>query len=191
MKKKSLITSLAACALLSFSAQAADYKIDKKGMHAAIQFKISHLGYSWLWGRFNDFEGEFSYDALQPNNSKVNVVINTASVDSNHERRDGHLRGKKFLNVKEFPQATFNSTSFKTNKDGTHTLTGDLTIKGITKSVDIAVNKLGEGKDPWGGYRVGFEGITRIALKDFGIMKNLGEASKELDIILSIEGIRK
>lgn len=190
---KSKLTTLVASSLLSvgllastFNAQAADYAIDKKGMHAAIQFRVQHLGYSWLYGRFNDFDGSFSYDADDPKSAKVAVTINTSSVDSNHAERDKHLRSPDFLDVEMFPEAKFESTAF----DGT-TLTGNLTLHGVTKPVEIAVEKIGEGKDPWGGYRAGFEGKTTFAMADFGITKNLGPKSANVEMILSVEGIKK
>lgn len=188
---KLIYSTLLVIGLMFSSVQASDYVIDTKGMHASIQFKISHLGYSWLWGRFNDFHGELSYDKDKPEQAKVSVTIDTTSVDSNHTLRDKHLREEDFLFVEKYPEATFVSTAFTEAADGKGTLTGDLTLRGVTKSITIDVNKLGEGKDPWGGHRVGFEGITRIALLDFGITKNLGPASQELDLILSIEAIRK
>lgn len=171
--------------------RADDYIIDKKGMHASIQFKISHLGYSWLWGRFNDFNGSFSYDKNKPEDSKVEVTINTRSVDSNHAERDKHLRGKDLLNVDKYPTARFISTSFVQKNDTTGQLQGDFTLHGITQPITIETKYIGAGKDPWGGYRIGFEGTTSIALSDFGIVKNLGPASKELELIFAIEGVRQ
>lgn len=170
---------------------ASDYKIDNKGMHASVQFKISHLGYSWLWGRFNDFKGTFSYDKDSPESTKIEVSINTKSVDTNHGGRDKHLRGKDFLNVSEFPEAKFVSTSFVPNANGTGTLSGEVTLHGVTKPLTIDVKYIGEGKDPWGGYRIGFEGTGKLILADFGITKDIGPASKELDLIFSIEGVRQ
>ncbi len=177
--------------LVTINATADDYVIDNKGMHASIQFKISHLGYSWLWGRFNDFNGSFSYDKNKPETSTIEVIINPGSVDSNHAERDKHLRGKKFLDVEKYPQAKFVSTSFTQNEDDTGILKGDFTLHGVTKPITINVMYIGEGKDPWGGYRIGFEGASKITLADFGIIKNLGPASKELDLIFAIEGVRK
>lgn len=183
-----LATSLLTIGLLgaSVTVQAADYAFDKKGAHQFIQFRVQHLGYSWLYGRFNDFDGTFSYDADDPKSAKVSVTIDTTSVDSNHAERDKHLRSPDFLDVEMFPEATFESTAF----DG-KTLTGNLTLHGVTKSVEIAVEKIGEGKDPWGGYRAGFEGKTTFAMADFGITKNLGPKSKNVEMILSVEGIKK
>jgi len=92
-------------------AKAENYVIDTQGSHAFIQFKIPHLGFSWLLGRFDRFEGTFSYDEKNPSASKVKVTIDTASINSNHAKRDKHLRSKDFLDVKRFPRATFVSTS--------------------------------------------------------------------------------
>lgn len=177
--------------IVASSTFAADYTVDKKGMHAYIGFKISHLGYSWLYGRFNDFEGDFSYDKANPNKSKINISIDTASVDSNHAERDKHLRSKDFLHVDKFPKATFVSTSYKENADGSGELVGKLTLHGVTKSITIKTQYINEGKDPWGGYRIGFEGTTELAMADFGITKDLGPASKDLELTLAIEGVRK
>ena len=93
------------------SAEAAEtYAIDIEGQHAFVEFRIKHLGYSWLHGRFNDFSGEFAVDRDNPANSRVEVEIDTASVDTNHAERDKHLRSKDFLNVDAHPKATFVST---------------------------------------------------------------------------------
>lgn len=192
MMKKVIGSVVVASAMLgSHALLAADYVLDTKGMHAFVQFRIQHLGYSWLYGRFNDFDGTFSYDEKSPETSEVSVTIKTASVDSNHAERDIHLRDTDFLDVKKFPEATFVSTSYKPNGDGTGTLVGDFTLRGITKPLNIDVEEIGAGQDPWGGYRRGFQGSTKFALADFGIEKNLGPASTEVEIILSIEGIKK
>jgi len=193
MTIRSLSTSLIASSLLFSSATlfADDYEIDTKGAHAFIQFRVQHLGYSWLYGRFNEFSGNFSYDPAAPEKSSVNVTISTSSVDSNHAERDKHLRSDEFLDVKKFPEASFVSTSYTAGKGGNGTLKGNLTLRGITKPVKIAVESIGAGKDPWGGYRQGFQGTTTFAMADFGIMKNLGPKSKNVEMILSLEGIKK
>jgi polyisoprenoid-binding protein YceI len=184
-----LTTGLAV--LFCGAVQAADYIIDTKGAHAFIQFQIKHLGYSWLVGRFNRFEGEFSYDEENPDAARVVVSIDTASIDSNHAERDKHLRDDEFLDVKKFPQARFVSTSYRDLGDGKGELQGELTLHGVTRPLSIAVTAIGAGDDPWGGYRRGFEGRTSFALTDFGIKRNLGPASKEVHLWLGIEGIRK
>ena len=107
-----ITTSLAALLALSASnlVEAADYKLDIKGAHAFINFKASHLGYSWLTGRFNKFDGQFSYDAKNVEATQITVNIDPASIDSNHAERDKHLRDKDFLNVAKFPKSKFVST---------------------------------------------------------------------------------
>jgi polyisoprenoid-binding protein YceI len=183
--------------MLSFSLlavsplQAEEYVIDTKGAHAFIQFRIKHLGYSWLYGRFNGFGGQFSYDEKNPSAAKIKVDIDPASVDSNHAERDKHLRGEEFLHVEKYPQAGFVSTSYNEKADGTAELKGDLTLRGVTKPVTIQVEKIGNGPDPWGGYRRGFYGTTEFALADFGIPFDLGPASRTVELELSVEGIRQ
>jgi len=191
MINKMTVVALATTFLLSTQALAAKYVIDTKEAHAFIQFRIQHLGYSWLTGRFNTFSGSFEYDEKNPANASVAVEIDTASVDYNHAERDKHLRGDDFLDVEKYPTAKFVSTSFKEKGDGTAVLEGNLTLHGVTKPVTIDVEHVGHGEDPWGGYRRGFEGRTRIALADFDINYNLGPKSKELELILSVEGIRQ
>lgn len=180
-----------AMGLAGMSAQAADYVIDKEGQHAFINFKISHLGMSWLYGRFNDFDGTFSWDAEQPAASQVQVTINTASVDSNHAERDRHLRSADFLNVSRHPQATFKSTGVEMTGDDSAKVSGELTLNGVTRPVVLDARFMGEGEDPWGGYRAGFEAYTTLKLKDFDIAMDLGPASQEVELQLTIEGIRQ
>ncbi|WP_271270964.1 YceI family protein [Aliamphritea hakodatensis] len=190
MKLKTTLAGalLATSVLAAPSIQAADYTIDTKGAHASINFRVSHLGYSWLEGRFNEFSGQFSYDEANPNASAVEVEINTASVDSNHAERDKHLRSGDFLDVDTYPKASFKSTGFSADNG---VLSGDLTLHGVTKPVEIQVTKIGQGDDPWGGYRAGFSGTTEFQMKDFGITKNLGPASETVYMELHVEGIRQ
>ncbi|AIR86697.1 MULTISPECIES: YceI family protein [Erwiniaceae] len=191
MLKKTLLT-LSAASLLGTSllASAADYKFDKEGQHAFVQFRIQHLGYSWLYGTFKDFDGTFTFDEANPASDKVNVTLNTASLDTNHAERDKHIRSADFLNTAKFPQATFASTAVK--KEGNdYKITGDLTLNGVTKPITLAARLLGEGKDPWGGYRAGFEANGEIVLKEFNITKDLGPASQKAELIISVEGVRQ
>lgn len=189
MKKTLLAAGL--LSLLSFNSLAADYVIDTQGAHASINFKIKHLGYSWLTGGFNQFDGKFSYDAAKPEASSVAVTIKTASFDSNHADRDKHIKSDDFLNVSKFPEATFVSTKVENLGDGNLKILGDFTLHGVTNSIVIETQKVGEGKDPWGGYRAGFEGSTRIALADYGITFDLGPASTYVELMLNVEGIKQ
>jgi polyisoprenoid-binding protein YceI len=170
---------------------ASDYLIDTEGAHAFIQFKISHLGYSWLLGRFNDFAGRFSYDPDDPASTRVEVTIQTKSIDSNHAERDKHLRGDNFLQVEKYPEARFLSTAYQEQADGSGVLQGELTLRGVTRPISIEVKQIGAGMDPWGGYRRGFEGRTALRLEDYGIDFNLGPSAKEVYLELHVEGIRQ
>lgn len=191
MKRKLLTAGFIASLAFSGITQAATYNIDTKGAHAFINFKIKHLGYSWLTGRFNKFDGSFNYDPKNLKTSSVSIKIDTSSIDSNHAERDKHLRSKKFLNASKYPTATFKSTKFEPKNDNEGTLTGNLSLHGITKSIRFEVKKIGAGKDPWGGERAGFSGKVTLKLADYGITANLGPASTHVIMELYLEGIKQ
>ena len=181
-------------ALLSSSPALAapeQYVLDTKGAHAFIQFKIKHLGFSWLLGRFDTFSGNFTVDKDKIENSSVKVDIDVASVNSNHAERDKHLRGEDFFDVAKYPQASFASTKVTKTGDNTADIEGNLTLKGVTKPVTLKAVYIGSGDDPWGNYRAGFEATTEIVLKDFGIDYNLGPSATSAQIYISAEGIRQ
>src|SRR5690606_13681615 len=188
LKKSIMALAVSSVGVMSLPALADTYVIDTKGAHASINFAIKHLGYSVLTGRFDKFDGEFTYDPAKPEASTVNVTIDTTSINSNHAERDEHLRSGDFLNVEKFPKATFVSKSVKVDDKDEFDIIGDLTLNGVTKSITIEVEKVGEGKDPWGGYRAGFSGETEIKLKDFNIKLDLGPASQTVKLELEIEG---
>ncbi len=185
------LAAVAAVFALAAPASAADYAFDIKGAHASINFRVKHLGFSWLAGRFDTFNGNFSYDDKAPEKSTVSVEIDTASVNSNHAERDKHLRSADFLDVAKFPKATFVSKSVKPKDGGKATIVGDLTLRGVTKEVTIEATSIGGGADPWGGVRQGFEGVTSFKLADFGVPKDLGPASKDVELTLHVEGVKK
>ena len=192
--KKVLLASAVSLALAGVAhadEHGGTYAFDNKDTHQFITFKISHLGYSWLYGRFNEFDGQFVYDAENPENSSVNVTVDTASVDTNHGERDNHLRSEDFLYVSEFPEATFKSTEVILGEDGEADIVGDLTLRGVTREITLDAEMVGHGEDPWGGYRMGFEAETELRLKDFGIPMDLGPASETVELEISVEGIRQ
>ena len=196
MLKKTLAALALGTALLSAGqAMAADYTIDKEGQHAFINFKISHLGYSFIYGTFKDWTGTFSFDAAKPEDSKISIDVKTASVDTNHAERDKHISGKDFLDVASFPDAKFVSTKVTNvgkNADGKTTadVVGDLTLHGVTKPVTFKATFNGEGKDPWGGERAGFNAKTTVNLNDFRI-KGPGPSSQTVDLDISLEGVKQ
>ena len=194
MRKKLLLLLVLLLGLGGVNAQAAEhYTIDTKGMHAFITFKIKHLGYSWLEGRFNHFSGDFDYDEANPSNNKVKVDIEVKSVDSNNAERDKHLRSERFFDTDQFPKARFVSTAWEDKGDGKATLKGKFTLRGVTKEIAIDVTQIGSGKDPWGGFRRGFEGTTTLHLSDYKMKEGaiLGAAAENVEIWLSVEGVRQ
>ena len=186
-------TLLSGVLLTTAPAQAAPekYVLDTENAHAFIQFKIKHLGFSWLLGRFDTFTGEFTLDQDKIESSTVKVDIDVASLNSNHAERDKHLRGADFFAVEKFPKATFTSTKVEKTGEKTANIHGNLTLKGVTKPVVLAATYIGGGDDPWGNYRQGFEATTEIVLKDFGIDYNLGPSAQSAQIYISVEGIRQ
>ena len=169
-------------------ARAGEYDIDLS--HSFIQFRTQHLGVSWLLGRFNEFSGEFAFDPDGgPGAQSVRVEVQTDSVDSAHAERDKHFRGRKFLNVDEFPTATFESTGYEGDANG-GVMRGMFTLHGATRPVEVQVKKIGEGDDPWGGYRAGFEGKFSIKCSDYGINHGI-PPSEEVHLEIYLEGIRR
>lgn len=198
MLKKTFAALALGTALFSAGqAMAAEYKIDKEGQHAFVDFKISHLGYSFITGTFKDWDGNFSWDPAKPEASKIDVTLKTVSIDTNHAERDKHIKSKDFLDVAKYPTATFKSTKVTpTGKNAEGQLTadvaGDLTLTGVTKPVVIKATFIGEGKDPWGGYRAGFEGKLDINRKDFAPKSmDLGPLSEKVELYFVFEGVQQ
>ena len=193
LKKTVCASAIAVAALMPLSqAQAADYQVDTEGQHAFVQFKIKHLGMSYLLGSFKEFEGQFSYDENDLDASSVEFEVQVDSLDSNHAERDRHILSGDFLNASEYPTATFTSTGFESTGDNEGVLTGDLTLHGETQEIEMPVTLIGEGDDPWGNYRAGFEGSTMLTLSDFGIdMGDFPESMHELELYVTFEGIRQ
>lgn len=160
------------------TATAAQYKIDRS--HSTIEFAVSHFGYGVVKGRFNEFSGEFGDDSTK-------IEIDMESVDSNWAARDKHLRSGDFFNVADFPKATFVSTGMV--MDGENIiLTGDLTIRDVTKSIEIAVTKIGEGKDRGGNVVAGFKGEFTINRSDYNVSMNLGPLVEQVTITMYLDG---
>jgi polyisoprenoid-binding protein YceI len=138
--------------------------------HTEIGFSVRHL-VSKVRGKFEAFEGSI-VTAENVADSKATATIKLDSINTGTADRDAHLRSTDFFGVDENPEMTFESTGVSVDGDN-YTVTGNLTIKGITKPVELAVDFLGEGKDPWGGTRVGVEATTQISRKEFGINFNV------------------
>jgi len=165
-----------------------EYKIDPS--HSSILFTISHMGFSVLTGRFNNFAGNM---VINPKGrSQLNVTIETVSVDTNHAKRDEHPSSPDFLNVKQFPKIHFISTQVKFNSRGEVTqVLGKLTLHGKTNSVILVLKPVGAGKDPWGGYRAGYNATTIIKRSSYGMQFMQGGVGDDIKITLNIETIKQ
>ncbi len=166
------------------------YKIDPD--HSSVQFSVGHLGFSELLGRFNAFSGSM---VLKPNGeSKVKVSVKTASVDTNHDKRNDHLRGPDFLNAKQFPEMRFVSKRVSFDAQGRPVLMeGDLTLLGKTKPMTMKISAIGAGKDPWGGYRAGYNATTVIKRSEYGMnfMQGEGGVGDDISITVKIEAVKQ
>lgn len=140
--------------------------------HTRIGFVARHAMVTKVRGSFNEFEGTADVDGANLGNSKVTVTIQTASIDTRNEQRDGHLRSNDFINPEDHPTINFVSTSVVPTGETTFNLTGDLTIKGTTRPITVPFTFEGAATDPYGNLRAGFEGQAVINRKDFGITWN-------------------
>lgn len=194
---KQLGKTLIAAALMggvAMPAWAADtFKIDPA--HTNVVFFVNHLGYSKMIGQFNDVSGTFVMDQANIANSKVNLVIKAASVDTDHEARDKHLRSPDFLNAEEFPEITFSSTKVEKTGEKTGKITGGLTVLGQTKPVtlDVTFNKM--AKHPIPSYKgvvvAGFSARAKMNRHDYGMNFAKGGIGGVLDLFIEVEGFKQ
>ena len=162
--------SLAAALAAASPALAAEtYSFDKA--HTTVGFQVRHIVTN-VGGKFNDFTGTIQVDRAKPESSSVEFTIQAASINTNEPKRDEHLRSADFFDVATHPTVTFKSTSIKANGKDSWLVTGDLTMRGVTKQVTLPVTFLGEGKDPWGNEKMGFETAITVNRKDYGINWN-------------------
>jgi polyisoprenoid-binding protein YceI len=140
--------------------------------HTRIGFVARHAMVTKVRGSFNEFAGTAELDGANPENSRVQLTIEAASIDTRNAQRDEHLRSNDFLAMQEYPKITFASTGVRQAGETTFEVTGDLTIKGVTHEITIPFEFEGSAKDPFGNQRVGFEGSVTINRKDYGITWN-------------------
>lgn len=176
----------------ALSAEPARFKVD--GVHSTVVYRITHMGVSPFYGRFDKVSGELNWDKDNPASSSFNITVDAESVNSNNPARDKHLRSGDFFNVKEFPEITFRSTGLTKAGDGWE-LAGDLTLLGKTKPVKAALKLVGE-KDvgpQMGGVRAGFDVTFTIKRSDFGFGAGMGEnvLGDEVRLMVGIESVRQ
>ncbi|MBX2807908.1 MAG: YceI family protein [Cellvibrionaceae bacterium] len=169
-------------------AMAADYAFDK--VHTQILFSANHLGFSTSTGSFVEFDGSFYFDEADFGQSKVNVTIQTASIDLNDDTWNSHMKAEKWFDVKQFPTMTFVSKSVQKTGDKTMDVQGDLTLKGVTQPVTLAVtlNKVGE---QFGKSKAGFSAVTVIDRTAFGMKTYVPAISAEIPIRIEVEGVKQ
>ncbi|HET6569453.1 MAG TPA: YceI family protein [Rhodothermales bacterium] len=146
------------------------YTIDPA--HSTIEFKVRHLGFSKVTGRFGTFTGTIHYAPGHFDSIEVDVTIDASSIDTRDESRDTHLRSGDFFDVEKHNELHYQSGGVKNGSDDSFTLAGDLTIRGVTRPIDLKVNYLGEADDPWGGKRIAFDARGKINRRDYGLTWN-------------------
>lgn len=139
--------------------------------HSIIEFRVTHMVVSKTAGRFMDYSGFFEMDPDAKTVKTIEATINTASVNTNQEKRDAHLRNADFFDVEKFPTMTYKLKSYKKQGDG-YMAVGDLTLRGVTKEITLVGNFNGVTKDPWGNTRAGFNAEGKLNRKDFGMIWN-------------------
>jgi polyisoprenoid-binding protein YceI len=147
------------------------YKIDPS--HSRIGFVARHAMVAKVRGSFNDFEGGGYFDAEDPTKSYLELTIKAASIDTRNPDRDAHLKSNDFFSMDEYPEITFVSTAVEPAGHQSYRVTGDLTLKGVTKPVTLELAYTGEATDPFGNKRIGFEGSTTVNRKDWGVNWNV------------------
>lgn len=188
------LLALIVLSFLSLTANAAEFNLDKDHSHAG--FQVRHL-VTKLQGEFKDFEGTFNFDEKFPEKSTGKFTIKAASINTNHEKRDNHLRSADFFDVEKYPTLSFESKSMVPEGEKKYKLTGDLTLHGVTHPVTFEVEFFGIAKSPFGDTRAGFSATGKINRKDYGIVWNkvldnggylIGD---EVEMNIQIEAVEK
>lgn len=189
--RRARLALMLAGALAAPPAWAEEFTLDPA--HTSVNFKINHLGISETYGRFNDVEGRLDLDRQNPEASSVTVVIDTRSIDTNHEERDDHLRGEEFFAVGTYPTITFKSTDIEMTGEKTAKITGDLTLRGVTKPLALDATLLHLGPHPMRPERevAGFTATGEIRRSDYGMTGFLPMVGDEVTLFISAEAYRE
>jgi len=185
-----VVSVLGALALLQSPSEsgpeAGTYDVD--GVHSSVLFKVKHVGVAWFYGRFNEVSGSFTLGS--DGKGEVDLTVAAASVDTGNEKRNGHLKSPDFFNAKEFPTITFKGAL--EGEEDAWTASGKLTLHGVTKDVEAEVERVGSG-EAMKGFRTGLFAIFTINRSDFDMKWGIdnGALGDEIEIIVSLEGVRK
>jgi polyisoprenoid-binding protein YceI len=187
MKPFTFVVAFISAFVLSANA-AETFKIDP--VHTFVLFSVQHLGIANTYGRFNDIAGMVVFDRDNPSKSSIELTVQVESLDTHNSTRERSLMSPDFFDVKQFPTMTFKSTKVEGSGDALK-VSGDLTIRGVTRPVTVDFKKGREGKGVFGEWRGGGETRFTIKRSDFGMNFELGEVGDEVTIILSLEGVKK
>jgi polyisoprenoid-binding protein YceI len=184
-----VVAYIAVCALtIAPPVRADEFALDTA--HAAVTFKVSHIGLSWTYGRFKQVSGNFAIDSSAPEATRFEVSAATESVDTDNAKRDEHLRSPDFLSAKQFPTLSFKSTAAKAVQGG-YEVTGDLTLHGVTKPIIVTLAGGRTAEFPKGVTRTGYSTEFKIKRSEFGIDKMPGGIGDDIYISVSFEGTKK
>lgn len=176
-------------------AAAAEYEIDQS--HSQVLFKVKHLGISTVTGRFRDFAGTITYDPRNPAAARARATIKTASIDTDNDRRDNHLRGADFFEAEKYPEITFTAGRLREARGDGFELDGTLTMRGVTRPITLDVEKVGPARGPDGRERMAFNATTTLDRTQYGLTwSRATEAGglvvgNDVQIVLELETIRK
>ena len=191
---RSTLTAVAIAASVSAPAFADTYQVDKQ--HSEAAFQVRHL-FTKVRGVFRDVDGTIRFDKSDPANSNVVFRLKVASIDTGVDQRDNHLRGQDFFWAEKYPEISFTSSRVVAKGENAFDVTGDLTIRGVTRQVTLPVTYLGEQKDPWGNVKAGFETAISLNRTDYGLTWNQAlEAggvvvSDEVKLSVDVELVRQ
>jgi polyisoprenoid-binding protein YceI len=181
------VVSMAAALLFGSPLLAESYKVDP--VHSSASFRIGHLGVGRVQGRFDEVRGSFTLEADATKNT-FEISMPVAKLDTNNGQRDAHVRGPDFFNSAEFKEITFKSTQVAKVDDTHYNVTGDLTVHGVTKSMTIAVEKIGQA-DTAMGPRAGVEAVFAIKRSDFGMAFMADKIGDDVQLIVDLEGTKQ
>ncbi len=167
LMRKLTVSILAVAFMFGMSTQAADWNLDP--VHSAIEFSVRHLAISKIKGKFKEFEAKMVFDGKAVENGSAEFTIQVASIDTENEKRDNHLKSSDFFAAEENPTITFKSKKISAVKDGKFQITGDMTMRGVTKEVTFDCELHGVVQGPGGNTRAGFSAETTINRHDFGV----------------------
>jgi len=173
-------------------AHADNYKVD--AAHSSAVFKINHLGASNVYGMMPNVSGEIAFDENDASKNTLEISVDASSVSTFNGGRDKHLAGPDFFNAKQFPAITFKSTSWKKTGDGTYDISGEFTMLGVTKKLDVKATHIGYGKNRGGKDLAGFEATFTIDRTDYGMNYGVaaqGGIGKDVTITIAVEGIKQ